>query len=247
MTESALVAAVRSVYDELHVAGAPYPTHPFVGSAFVEPTAATVRIMAVGINAYVDPRDEAITLPAAFAEWFRTGRYRYQRRLAKELLTLATGLVEKHRLGSMALAGKESLYVTNAIKTYVPTAHGKRADQIENRAYDQHFPTWLRELELLAEHDAFPDVMVIVGAPFWGRALATFGASGEVRGVEVLERMPFSGAARGYGSEIGLRVRGAERPLLMIRLRHPAARTRLGGPEWLLEHAGIRMTAKSAT
>jgi hypothetical protein len=233
-----LASDICAAYDRLAVEGTPHPIHPFIGEAFLEPSDVKLRVMVVGINAYVDPQHEAITLPDAFAEWFRSGRYRYQKRLARELDALMTGMVARWPfLASRTVLGKESLYVTNAIKTYVPTARGKRADQIEERNYEEHLPVWFQELEVLAEHRAFPDVVVIVGAPFWQRACATFAEPSKLTGVEVEARRRIAGPGSAHALEVDVRTKAGVRTVPVMRLRHPAARTSKGSPTWLLDHA----------
>ena len=74
-----LLASIHPVYDRLAAQGQATPIHPFIGSAFASPSDSTLRVMAIGINAYVDEQHVSQVSGSSFGEWFATGKYRYQR------------------------------------------------------------------------------------------------------------------------------------------------------------------------
>jgi hypothetical protein len=219
-----------------------------VGASFVEPSERKLRIMAIGINSYVDAQHAAMTTGAWFAEWFTTGKYRYQRAVRKSLSTLAAGLVDgPHGLGNLHHAGLETVYLTNAIKTYLPTAIGKRAVQVTDAQYDAHLPTWKEELRLLAEHDAFPHVIVIVGAPFWGRSCATLALGASFGPATIVERRTFAGKVHHYANLLTVEARERRSKVWHLRIRHPAGRSKAGSAKWLLADEELRGSGATAT
>ncbi len=69
------------IYDRF----APDQIHPFVGGASRGGSADVLRVMGVGINAYVSAKDWPRRSPGWFASWFAPPRDRYQRGLWRDL------------------------------------------------------------------------------------------------------------------------------------------------------------------
>jgi hypothetical protein len=147
------------------------PIQPFVGRAFFEPLPNDLRILMVGVNAYVDDAEWSIAKPspAWLKSWFIQGKYRFYPRAAKDAHELANGLAGVPFLRDKTFRGAEGMYVTNFVKTYVRTSLGKREDQLgdELASWSDH---WADELELLAEHDVFPHPMVVYSRRVWNYA-----------------------------------------------------------------------------
>jgi len=230
-----LIPELYNLYDALAAPGQPRPIHPFVGKTFSEPSEAKLRVMAIGINAYVDANHAADIRGSSFGDWFATGKYRYQRAVYKSLDALARGLLSgPFRLGHLAHAGKDSIYLTNAIKTYLPTEVGKRANQVADAQYDAHVPTWREELRVLAEHDAFPHVIVIIGSPFWGRSCTTLARGSTFGPARISARSSYPGRLLHYANRLTVESREGASTVWHLRLRHPASRAEMGSAKWLL-------------
>ena len=104
-----IMLELHNLYDALAAPGQPRPIHPFVGKAFSEPSEAKLRVMAIGINAYVDAKDAAHIRGSSFGDWFASGKYRYQRAAWKSLDALARGLSSgPYRLGHLAQDARSS-------------------------------------------------------------------------------------------------------------------------------------------
>lgn len=230
-----LIPKLHGLYDALAAPGHPTPIHPFVGTAFSAPSENKLRAMAIGINAYVDANHAADIRGSWFGDWFATGKYRYQRAVWKSLDALARGLVSgPYRLGHLEHAGMDSIYLTNAIKTYLPTEVGKRANQVADAQYDAHVPTWREELRMLAEHDAFPHVIVVVGSPFWGRSCTTLALGATFGPARISARNWYPGRLLHYANRLTVESREGSSTVWHLRIRHPASRAETGSAKWLL-------------
>lgn len=242
-----LLDTIHPLYDRLAAQGQATPIHPFIGSAFASPSDSTLRVMAIGINAYVDEQHSSQVSGSSFGEWFATGKYRYQRAAWTTLDALARGLVAgPYRLGHLAHAGMDSIYLTNAIKTYLPTAVGKHAHQVAEPQYDAHLPTFRDELRILAEHGAFPHAIVVIGAPFWSRSCDTLALGATFGPARIVSRTHFPGRLVHHANR--LEVQSGERTSTVwhLRVKHPAGRSKKGSAAWLLgqgELAGAGVTS----
>ncbi len=125
--EHPLARRIRVIYDE----GAPRQIHPHIGGAFLVPAEDSLRILAVGINSYLDAPADASPHPGWFAGWFTEQRHRFTRRLWRDLKVLAETLTAPGaRFAAKRFQGMDSVFLTNAIKVYLPSSEGKRADQL---------------------------------------------------------------------------------------------------------------------
>lgn len=227
-----LLPDLHRLYDRL--GGCDKAIHPFVGAAFTSTGESELRLMAIGINAYVDLEDKCRVGAASFGEWFANGEYPYQRAAWKTLDVLARELVSgNYGLEHLSHTGKRSVYLTNAIKTYLSTTVGKRAEQIGQAQYDAHLPTFREELRVLAENGAFPHAIVVIGAPFWGRSCDILALGASFGPARIVGHSAFPGRLLHHANR--LTVENGERTSTVwhLRVRHPAARSRKGSPEWL--------------
>ena len=229
---------IHEIYDR----NKPKQIHPFIGSSVSTPSTGGLRIMVVGINAYVSTADEK-TSPSWNAEWFRDQTYRYQRGVWRDVKALGAALTSpSYRLGSKTFQGMPSLFVTNAIKVYMPEATGKHADQLSHDDFMRHLDQWHDELDAMAEHHVLPHVIAIIGAPFWPFACASF-RTGAFTHMRTKTYESCNGPCLHFLNKITLDAPGGEHELLLVRLRHPAGRARTGSPKWLLGQAELTAMA----
>lgn len=238
------IERVRSIYDRC----APDQIHPYVGGAFIAAGEDTLRVMGVGINAYVDAKDWPKRSPSCFASWFTPPRFPYQKGVWRDVQDLAAAVLGPgSRFSARRFAGMESLYLTNAVKVYVEEAKGKRAVQLSDADYDRHLDQWHDELDAMAEHGVVPHVIAIIGDPFWSRACNSF-RDGAFARMTPKQYEWCKGSCLHYVNRVTLDVGGAEHVLLLVRLRHPASRRATGAPKWLAQQPELRamLAASSA-
>jgi hypothetical protein len=124
--ESSFAARAEGVVSAL-----PHHILPYVGDAFEHPVAGDVRVMAVGINAYVSEGDDwASQNPAWFRGWFEKTEHRFYPRVKSEAMRLASTVGESSAFSQRTATWPRSFYGTNAIKSYLPKSIGKRASQV---------------------------------------------------------------------------------------------------------------------
>lgn len=122
------------------------------------------------------------------------------------------------------------------------SAEGKRADQLTDADYERHLDQWHDELDAMAEHNVLPHVIAIIGSPFWRFACNTLSA-GKFKGMKTTRYDSCAGPAAHFIKRVGLEHQGKQHELLLVRLRHPAGRTKTGSPKWLLEQTEFRAMA----
>lgn len=225
----------------------PHHIAPFVGAAFTEPQPRDLRVMAVGINAYIgaDAWQPAKGTPAPdwFRGWFRGLTHRFHKGVKRDADALTAALtVSGAHCDGLQARGLESFFVTNAIKVYLPAAVGKHAHQLTDAHFEQHLEQWHDELDALAEAGVLPHIVAIFGAPFWRWACAAFRApqTARYRHLRVHAYEPAGGACLHYANL--LRVEGAAGPqkVLLVRMRHPSSRQSTATPKWLLKRPEFR-------
>ena len=112
------------------------PIHPFIGQAFEGANRGALRVMTIGINAYLSPKDWPNQQPTWFSSWFKEGRHPFDRGVAEGAGTIANSLTANSTLYSaLAFRGTDSIFHTNAVKSYLPESSGKTSDQISPRDY----------------------------------------------------------------------------------------------------------------
>jgi hypothetical protein len=229
---SNLAATLKAIYSKRdnHIL-------PFVGAAFDHPASDKLRVLVVGINAYVSANDWDKINPAWFARWFEHSAHRFYKGVKEEATNLAAALVDRSEaLHGMKLVWPDSFYATNAIKTYLPEADGKRADQVSPEPPDEHASTWRDELDAIAEHGALPHLIVIFGEPFWKHAWSAFKPphSDNYKHLRVLDHQHTNGPSLHFVNRLRPGGANGEQTALLVRLRHPSSRTKKGSVSWLL-------------
>lgn len=214
-----ILDVVHAAYDALPlVDGAHRPIHPFVGKAYTDGDGSALRVMAVGVNAY--GKAHHVHEPDRWARGFRDQEWVYQRRVFKDLGELAKGLTGSAVAGTRPFLGIESVYLTNAVKRWLPNA--KHAQTVANKWFVEGVPVLEAELDALAEADRLPHVVVVVGAQPWGYVHPAFRpakAAWATRYTHMGERNKLFH----YLNLVEVREAGTTRPLLLTRIRHSSA------------------------
>jgi hypothetical protein len=233
-----IVTRIHAIYDRLTPA-----IHPYIGAAFREPNDGQLRIMAVGINAYSGVNTQGKESPGWFAGWFTSQKYRFYKGVWRDLQGFAKVITRPPFLfAGREFAGMESVYLTNAVKVYVKESEGKRADQLTPDHFAAHLGQWRDELDALAESDAHPHVVAIIGDPFWSYACDSFRRPA-FKSLQVTKQRWCDGKSLHFANRYVVAGPHGERELLLVRLRHPAGRSRTGSPRWLFEQPDFREVA----
>ncbi|MBX3227953.1 MAG: hypothetical protein KIT84_28000 [Labilithrix sp.] len=240
---TAFVERIHAIYDR----DAPRQIHPHIGEAFRVPESGDLRILAVGINSYVSPKDRGKESPSWLAGWFVEQTHRYQRGVWRDLKALGDAITQPpYWFASKRFRGMDSIFLTNAVKIYVDEAVGKQAAQLSAADYERHLAQWHDELDAMADHGALPDVIAIIGEPFWSFACASLQKPGAFKEVRTTSFRSCSGTCRHFLNTVDIDTRHGEREVLLLRLRHPAGRSRTGSPRWLLGQAEFQSVASTA-
>jgi len=215
------------------------PILPFVGEAFAAPDATSLRVVAVGLNAYTRP--ERPLPPERFADWMRDASQRFHRGVAAEVSVLATALAASPGFAGLRYRGEEdgraSLYATNAVKRYLPTREGKRSTRVPSTYLEEGTRVWGGELQAMADHDALPHLIVVFGSRWWRPAWRSLGGPARPSWVRDSRSTPKPSPLHSRLNRLVLTERGEERPVLVVRLRHPAAYSPRWGAEEVAGHA----------
>lgn len=233
-----------SLTDRVHALYARHQPHfwPHVGAAFREPTGDVLRVMTVGINAYAGP-DWSAPDPDVLRRWFVDRHSRFAKGVRSQADALAAHLTAQTALfEGLRYLGVESVFHTNAVKTWVAAAVGKKSDHLPDGLLAEHAPAFHAELALMAEHGAMPHVVMIFGEPFWEHAWRTFSEE-HVGAVTTRRAQHFPGTCLHHVNRytLALPSEANAHELLLVRVRHPAARTRRGSVAWLLAQPDFRV------
>jgi hypothetical protein len=179
--------------------------------------------------------------------WFENATYRFQRRVLKDAAQLAQAFTAPGALfEGLSFEGKSSIFHTNTVKVYVPEAEGKRADQLSNGQLVGHADQWHEELVAMASSGAMPHLVLVFGASVWQQAWEAFYVPLNLpvtKQLAVTGYRPGSGAVKHALNRISCSNAGAPHELLLIRVRHPAARRREYSTRWLLASPDFRSLA----
>lgn len=225
--------------------GATYRQHdhhilPFIGSAYTEPRAADLRVLALGINAYVSPKDWP-PHPTWFRGWVQARRDRYQKGLAREVQALAGELCTSRMFAGRTYDSARGLYATNAIKVYAPEDRGKRATDLNESDFAVHVGQWHEELRVLGEAGVMPHAVVVFGKVCWPYAWQAFHPEHHGSGQRVVEFEPIHDDAPHHLNRVVLDY-GRRHEMLLVRLRHPSRAARTGTAKWLTRTRAFRET-----
>lgn len=219
--------------------GAREPLHilPHIGRRYITPATRDLRVMTIGLNAYVSPR-EWPPRPEWFGTWFRDAENRFDKGVRKAIEPIATHVTGPYGLfDGRTYDGVDSVFHTNAVKTYLPEAAGKKATQVPAKLLLEHAETFSAELNVLAEHGVVPHLILVFAKPAWAHVWRALTA-GRSRAFEVLAHEHFPGPCLHFVNRYRVRIHAragtAEHEILLVRLRHPAARSSVGSPSHLL-------------
>lgn len=228
--------------ERIHAIYREHPHHivPYIGAAYSEPRADDLRVLALGINAYVSAKDWP-PAPEWFSGWIESRRDRYQKRLASEVQDLADALRASAMFGARTYDASRCLYATNTIKVYLPEAGGKHASELTEADFAPHVPQWHEELRALGGAGVMPHVIVVFGRVCWPLAWQAFHPQhhGDHQGVVEFESVWRDAPHRVNRVVID---RGGRHELLLLGLRHPSRGARTGTAKWLARTQAFRDT-----
>lgn len=235
---------VHALYDALPAMEA-HPDlsviHPHVGGAFLDARPGTLRVLAVGINSYVDDEHAHLSKPGWFTGWVRARSHRFFPKLRDECEVIAEVVTKSPAFDGLGYADLDSLYATNAVKRYLPRAGGRWASDVEGCWLDEGAVVWRAELDAMARHGVLPHVVIVFGQRIWGRCWRAFGDPSVQPGwVEDYRPLPRSSPVFHRLNKIYVQEDGVTRLMLLIRLTHPAAPTNRWRAAELIAHSDFR-------
>lgn len=213
---------------------------PYIGAAYTAPRSDDLRVLALGINAYVSPGDWP-PKPEWFRGWIRERRDRYQKGLAKEVRAIAESVLGSRMFGDLTFDVTRSVYATNAVKVYVPEDRGKRAADLTDADFAAHIDQWHDELKSLGEAGVMPHVIVVLGKVCWPFAWQAFHPDHYGPGQRVVEFESVWGDAPHRLNRVVVD-HGQPHQLLVVRLRHPSRAGGTGTAKWLVKTQAFRET-----
>lgn len=241
---SSLLSDVHAVYDALPAMdGHPHLSviHPHVGGAYLDARPGALRVVAVGVNSYVDAADESGSTPDWFPGWVRARCHAFFPRLHRECEAVAAALSGSPAYAGLTYGGLDSLYATNAVKRHLPRAGGRWAHDVEGRWLDEGEAVWRAELDAMARQGVVPHVVIVFGRRIWGRCWRAFGGGVSPDGwIAAYRPMPPGSPLYHRLNVVAVREGDRERPLLLLRLTHPAAPTSRWRAAELTAHPDFR-------
>lgn len=217
---------------------------PFIGDSFANGDPRALRVMTIGINAYLSEADWAQQHPEWFSGWFKDGRHKFDRTVAADATTIANALAGRGPyFSALAYRGKENIFHTNAVKFYMPESRGKRSDQVMRQDYERCVPTWHAELDVMAKHGVLPHVVIVFGRPFWEWAWQAFHPRTRPSFAHLTVHEFVNAPDDGHQFANRVEVEGARgrHKLALLAVRHPAARaTSKATADWLLSRPDVR-------
>lgn len=238
-----VASVIRGIYAQLPVLEETHRLphiHPYIGAGFA-PADSAFRILAVGINSYLGEADVARCQPEWFSKWIAQRRFTFARTVRKDLDVLAEAVVAAHP--TLGYDADACIYVTNAVKRYLPEASGKRARQVERRWFCEGQSMWKEELRALARHHVLPNVVVVFGARAWEPVWSVLAelCSDPDEPAFVAYR-PVASSSDVFHRLNIVELAGETGParLVLLRLNHPAAYGSSWRAEAALAHPEIR-------
>ncbi len=208
---------------------------PFVGDAFAEPADGVLRVVAVGLNSYIGENDappEALpAMPGWFRGWVVEGKLPFFRGVRRECAALAGGCTAApgSRFARCEYRDPQSLYVTNAVKRYLPWKSGRYAAALEQTSFDEGGPIWRDELRTMAAHGALPHLVVVFGArAWWPTCSVLLELCEDPREPAFVRYEPRETTSPLFHrlNVITVAAGATHRPCVVVRLDHPASRPR---------------------
>ena len=234
-----IIDDIHALYDRLPTDPATPSIHPFVGQHFREATPGVLRVLVLGINCYYGQHP-----PGPRVQWFprfvRERRYIFFARAFSESAVLAESLEHSADFDGLRWGGLESLYVTNMVRRYLPPS-GKTATNVSEALLDEGSQLWRDELDLLHYHGVLPHVVIVFGRLIWGRAWTAFGKRVRPEGW-IVSYTPCAKSSELFHhlNHVVVPEGDNERPLLLVRLDHPAAVGHKRRAAWMVSHPDFR-------
>jgi hypothetical protein len=98
----------------------PNRIHPFIGETFASGDPGSLRVMTIGINAYLSDADWNRQDAEWFAGWFRDETHKFDRTVAADASTIARALADRSpHFAGLAFDGKPNIFHTNAVKEFL--------------------------------------------------------------------------------------------------------------------------------
>ena len=244
-----LLTDIDKLYDHLGshpVHGHLGPLHPFVGAAYQEPVPDALRVLAIGINSYVGP-DHPVSRPTCpnwFRGWMADGAHRFYRGVASECGVIAEALTDSPDFAGLRYRGLGSIYLTNAVKRFLPAAQGAKAADVDPRFHREGARVWRQELELLAEYGVLPHVIVVLGEAGWKASWSALGREPRAAWVEDYVPCSPSSPMRHRLNRVVVQEDGKTRLMLLVRVAHPASANKTWSAARLVAHPEFQQHAE---
>jgi hypothetical protein len=240
----ALTREIHALYDALPADATAPPIHPFIGRQYREATPGVLRVLVMGINCYYgqSPPGPGVHW---FPTWVRERRFTFFARTFSESSVIAEELERSPDFDGFRYAGMESLYVTNMVRRYLPPAGGKKAAQVSEALLDEGSRVWRDELDILREHNALPHVVIVFGGQIWGRAWMAFGGRVQPNGW-IVSYTPCAKSSEllHHLNRVVVPEGDSQRPLLLVRVDHPAAVGDKKRAAWIVSHPEFRKVTR---
>lgn len=232
--EESLLDLYENGSDQTHI-------RPFVGNVFQSPTSKFLRVMAVGINAYVSLEDWSSTDPDWFYNWAKNGDDGFYEQAHLDTKTLANALCRgSEYFGEYEYLEPDSLYATNAVKEYLPEEIGKNSSDVPKSYFEKGAEIWERELDILAKHNALPHLVIVFGSQIWPHACDSLRVEEgkiEYQNFSIGEYNHTTGPCLHFANRIEVSVGGDSQTIILARCHHPSAYPREVTPDWLLNQS----------
>lgn len=234
---------IHSLYDTLPADPTAPPIHPFIGRHYSEATPGVLRVLVMGINCYYGkhpPGPDVQWLPT----FMRERRFTFFARSFTESAVIAEALEHSPDFEGFRHAGLEALFVTNMVRRQLPSSTGKKAAQVNEVHLDEGSQVWRDELDLLHRHGVLPHVVIVFGGQIWGRAWTAFGKRVHPDGW-IVSYTPCAKSSELFHhlDRVVVPEGDNERPLLLVRLDHPAAVGDKRRAAWIVSHPDFRRVA----
>lgn len=182
-------------------------------------------MLAIGLNAYIS--DEHLPAhPEWFPAWVAERRPPFFRTAVRECERLVHGMLEQLGAPGLSFDATTGLYLTNAVKRYLPYSSGHKVATVSSAWFDEGRGIWRDELRALAQADALPHVIVVFGRDAWPHVhepLQQLCADATESAFVAYRPRDEASPLFHRLNLIDVRQGGAMRSMLLVRLNHPAS------------------------
>ena len=127
------------------------PLLPFVDENYFESD--SLKVMHLGINAYVGERDWADAKEDSWRGWARNDRYKFHKWMSKNQAAFSNF--------------SSASYRTNLVKIFLPASTGKIATDVSQKILDKSQELLKDEIKLLQHLQVLPDIILCYGRKAW--------------------------------------------------------------------------------